>query len=346
MNPARPSSKLRVHPGPAPGEAVDPVCGMTVIPGQAAGGSHVHAGTTYHFCSPSCRTRFAANPEAFLGKPPVAMEPAPPAAGRSGDARIYTCPMHPEVQQVGPGSCPICGMALEPQQVTLRRGPQPRAGRHDPAAVGQRRADGAAGAAGHVGDAAGPARARRPGAAGDGLAAAGAGHAGGAVGRLAVLRARLGVAGAAPAEHVHADRARHRGGLPVQRGRHAGAGPAARRRPRPRRRGARCTSRRRRSSSRWCCWGRCWSCGPGRPPPAPSARCWTSPAHRPRACATTASDEDVPLAAVAAGRPPAGAAGREGARSTAWCRRAASAVDESMLTGEPMPVEKAPGRPR
>jgi Cu+-exporting ATPase len=125
MNQARPTSKLRVHQGPAPGETVDPVCGMTVIPGQAAGGSHVHAGTTYHFCSPSCRTRFAADPEAFLGKRPVAMEPAPPAAGRSGDTRVYTCPMHPEVQQVGPGSCPICGMALEPKQVTRDEGPNP-----------------------------------------------------------------------------------------------------------------------------------------------------------------------------------------------------------------------------
>ena len=124
MDPARPS-KLRVQSGPAAGEAVDPVCGMTVVPGQAAGGSHVHGGTTYHFCSPSCRTRFAANPEAFLGKPPVGMDHGTQAPPATGDTRIYTCPMHPEVQQVGPGSCPICGMALEPRDVTVDEGPNP-----------------------------------------------------------------------------------------------------------------------------------------------------------------------------------------------------------------------------
>jgi P-type Cu+ transporter len=120
----RPSG-LRVHTGPAGDETVDPVCGMTVTPGRAPGGSHVHAGTTYHFCRPSCRTRFAADPGAFLGKPTVAMEPDVEAPAAPGDTRIYTCPMHPEVQTVGPGSCPICGMALEPRDVTADEGPNP-----------------------------------------------------------------------------------------------------------------------------------------------------------------------------------------------------------------------------
>ena len=121
MDPARPT-KLRIHGGPAAGQVVDPVCGMLVTPGEALGGSHEHAGTTYHFCMPSCRARFAANPAAFIGKPPAGME-VPVAA--TGDTRIYTCPMHPEVQQVGPGSCPICGMALEPREVSLDEGPNP-----------------------------------------------------------------------------------------------------------------------------------------------------------------------------------------------------------------------------
>lgn len=87
--------------------AKDPVCGMTVdprTPHQA-----VHAGRTYHFCSGKCRERFVAEPEQFL---------SPPARPTSSDGAIYTCPMHPDVRQVGPGACPICGMALEPEAPT------------------------------------------------------------------------------------------------------------------------------------------------------------------------------------------------------------------------------------
>jgi len=71
----------------------------------------------YFFCSGRCRERFEADPEKFLA--PRAPEPAGPAGA------IYTCPMHPEVKQVGPGSCPICGMALEPEQVSLDDAPDP-----------------------------------------------------------------------------------------------------------------------------------------------------------------------------------------------------------------------------
>ncbi|MFI5324807.1 MAG: heavy metal translocating P-type ATPase [Candidatus Rokuibacteriota bacterium] len=95
----------------------DPVCGMDVTPGDAAGGSAEHAGTTYWFCNPSCRERFIADPARFLH--PTA--PVGPGAGQ--DTRVYTCPMHPEVRRAGPGSCPKCGMALEPLQVTADEAP-------------------------------------------------------------------------------------------------------------------------------------------------------------------------------------------------------------------------------
>src|SRR5262249_52989332 len=86
--------------------AVDPVCGMTVDADQPKGGHVVHASVRYAFCSPSCAARFRAEPERYL-------QPPEPVAAPPGE---YTCPMHPEVVQLGPGSCPICGMALEPKQ--------------------------------------------------------------------------------------------------------------------------------------------------------------------------------------------------------------------------------------
>jgi Cu+-exporting ATPase len=96
---------------------------MDVTPGGAAGGSADHAGATYWFCSPSCRGRFAANPSKYVSAAsaaPPRQAPTPKAA----DTRIYTCPMHPEVRQVGPGSCPKCGMALEPlEPVAEAEGP-------------------------------------------------------------------------------------------------------------------------------------------------------------------------------------------------------------------------------
>ncbi|WP_426661187.1 heavy metal translocating P-type ATPase [Rhodanobacter aciditrophus] len=90
--------------------AKDPVCGMTVDP-QATAHHAEHAGHAYHFCSARCRGKFVADPEAYLGK----RQPLPPAPAGT----IYTCPMHPEVQQVGPGECPKCGMALEPMMPAL-----------------------------------------------------------------------------------------------------------------------------------------------------------------------------------------------------------------------------------
>src|SRR5262245_17093200 len=93
----------------------DPVCGMTVDP-DTAKWRHRHAGQPYYFCSKRCQERFAADPTLYL-RPLAAPEPPPGA--------IYTCPMHPEVRQPGPGSCPICGMALEPLLGAPDAGPDP-----------------------------------------------------------------------------------------------------------------------------------------------------------------------------------------------------------------------------
>jgi Cu+-exporting ATPase len=87
--------------------ALDPVCGMKVDPAKAAGSADAH-GKTYHFCSQHCLAKFRADPAKYVEKEKPATPPSAPA-----DVK-YTCPMHPEVVQVGPGSCPKCGMALVP----------------------------------------------------------------------------------------------------------------------------------------------------------------------------------------------------------------------------------------
>ena len=110
-------------PGPSccstktsPGEATvkDPVCGMSVDPTTTAHRAN-HDDQDYFFCSAGCRTRFVADPQRYLN-PRVEADPVIPGA-------IYTCPMHPEIRQEGPGSCPICGMALEPETVTAEAPP-------------------------------------------------------------------------------------------------------------------------------------------------------------------------------------------------------------------------------
>ncbi len=97
--------------------AKDPVCGMSVDPATAKHKAD-HAGATYYFCSGGCREKFVANPAKYL-RP----QPAKPAAAAPGV--MYTCPMHPQIRQLGPGSCPICGMALEPEVPTAETGPNP-----------------------------------------------------------------------------------------------------------------------------------------------------------------------------------------------------------------------------
>jgi Cu+-exporting ATPase len=91
---------------------------MTISPADAVGTAD-YAGQTYHFCSDSCLEQFRANPAKFVG--PSAHVKAPPSAADM--EAEYTCPMHPEIRQKGPGSCPICGMALEPVNVTLDEAP-------------------------------------------------------------------------------------------------------------------------------------------------------------------------------------------------------------------------------
>jgi Cu+-exporting ATPase len=93
----------------------DPVCGMSVDP-VTSKQRFDHDGKTFHFCSAGCRTKFAADPKAYLDKTPRAAAPA---------GTIYTCPMHPQIRQVGPGNCPICGMALEPEVASLDAPPNP-----------------------------------------------------------------------------------------------------------------------------------------------------------------------------------------------------------------------------
>ncbi len=97
--------------------ATDPVCGMTVDRGTAKH-VHQHDDEQHYFCSTKCETKFKDNPENYLGDRP---EPEPMPEGT-----IYTCPMHPEIEQVGPGTCPKCGMALEPMGApSADEGPNP-----------------------------------------------------------------------------------------------------------------------------------------------------------------------------------------------------------------------------
>ena len=100
------------------GTAVDPVCGMSVAI-EGASFVHEHDASQHYFCSSRCLDKFRADPELYLSNAHLdAVEDVPEGA-------IYTCPMHPEIRQPGPGSCPICGMALEPETVTLDEGPDP-----------------------------------------------------------------------------------------------------------------------------------------------------------------------------------------------------------------------------
>jgi Cu+-exporting ATPase len=120
-----------VAPAAGGADTLDPVCGMRVDPATARH-RHAHLARTYYFCSDRCRGKFAADPAKYLAAEagasahthaPAPEAPAPEAPVPEG--AIYTCPMHPEVRQVGPGSCPICGMGLEPLLVTAEAGANP-----------------------------------------------------------------------------------------------------------------------------------------------------------------------------------------------------------------------------
>src|SRR5688572_26952006 len=125
-------------PPPSTERVLDPVCGMSVNPATAKGGSLDHGGHTYYFCNPRCRERFAADPAKYLpaaapatteaeapaparshgvaSAPPAHAHPAPPSAKAAPSGTVYVCPMDPEVREDSPGPCPKCGMALEPEQ--------------------------------------------------------------------------------------------------------------------------------------------------------------------------------------------------------------------------------------
>jgi heavy metal translocating P-type ATPase len=120
-----------IHPRDArtPPTVKDPVCGMDVDP--ATSGHHLeHDGETFYFCSAGCKARFETSPGVYTGQDrsqgqdrAQAQHGAPAARVPEGGSAEYTCPMHPEIRQAGPGSCPICGMALEPVLVTADTGP-------------------------------------------------------------------------------------------------------------------------------------------------------------------------------------------------------------------------------
>ncbi|MGH6869402.1 MAG: YHS domain-containing protein, partial [Methylocella sp.] len=113
------------HPPQAPSNAIgevpdmakDPVCGMDVDR-RSAKHSAEYVGHAYYFCSQGCKTKFVADPVSY-----ICDQPKPPALVQEGT--IYTCPMHPEIRQTGPGHCPICGMALEPDVASADTGPNP-----------------------------------------------------------------------------------------------------------------------------------------------------------------------------------------------------------------------------
>ncbi|MFZ1700971.1 MAG: heavy metal translocating P-type ATPase [Pyrinomonadaceae bacterium] len=104
---------------PKTGETfIDPVCGMSVVP-ETAAGKYDFDGKTYYFCSAGCLSKFKQNPSNFLKKEKEEKITA------ESEGVEYTCPMHPEIVKIGPGSCPICGMALEPKEISLDDTPDP-----------------------------------------------------------------------------------------------------------------------------------------------------------------------------------------------------------------------------
>src|SRR5262245_45281087 len=110
---------LKVSPAASPGTEIDPVCGMRVAPERAAG-RYEYKGTTYFFCSAGCLAKFRADPERYLAPGAKHESMGHPVTSPSvPEGSRWTCPMHPEIVTDRPGSCPICGMALEPMTVSL-----------------------------------------------------------------------------------------------------------------------------------------------------------------------------------------------------------------------------------
>ena len=118
------SGHTELHTSQALPAVKDPVCGMDVDPATSKHRAE-YEGQTYYFCSEHCRAKFEVDPASYVDPHAAAAfdQHAAAAAPVSGDVAEWTCPMHPEIRQPGPGSCPICGMALEPVTVTADSGP-------------------------------------------------------------------------------------------------------------------------------------------------------------------------------------------------------------------------------
>ena len=332
-NEPRPCPRRTATARRRPELAKDPVCGMSVDPASAKHSAEF-AGQTYYFCCAGCREKFLAEPQRYLGEAPAEAAPSAPAG------TIYTCPMHPEIRQVGPGSCPICGMALEPETPAAETGTKSGTRRHDAAILGRRGAGGSRGGARNGWPVVEPRRDRQS--AGDELDSIGPGDAGGPLGGLAVLRARRAVDRLAQSQHVHPDRAGDGRRLDLQR----------RRDRRPWRSfpppfaawtaPSRSISKRRRRSPRWCCSDRC-SNFRARERTGGAIRALLDLAPKTaRRVRPDGSDEDVALERVAVGdrlrvRP------GDKVAIDGEILEGRSAIDESMVTGESMPVSKTIG---
>jgi Cu+-exporting ATPase len=110
---------------PGAGQTHDPVCGMVVQPATATNRAE-HAGQTYYFCCGGCKAKFMADPGQYL-KPTAEPKPSTPSAPKAlvAQGTIYTCPMHPQIRRSEPGNCPICGMTLEPEGIPEAEGTSP-----------------------------------------------------------------------------------------------------------------------------------------------------------------------------------------------------------------------------
>jgi Cu+-exporting ATPase len=118
----KPLPMMMPPPSAAGGGEIDPVCGMSVQP-ESAAGSHIYEGKTYYFCSVGCLNKFRSDPAPYLV--PLSQRQSKAVAVPAGSTVEYICPMDPEVLETKPGACPICGMALEPKIVSLEEGPNP-----------------------------------------------------------------------------------------------------------------------------------------------------------------------------------------------------------------------------
>ena len=190
----------------------DPVCGMTVDPANARG-KVAYKGKTYYFCAPGCAERFSQDPEKYLNQsgpaliPTIGMVRSEKAASPVEETDdLYTCPMHPEIVQKGPGACPKCGMALEPVTVAPRGSRKPGTERHDAQIQHQRDPDIAGAADRNVGDVARDAVAACGAGALVDVSTVAANNACGSLGRQRIFSAWLGIDRKSQPQYVYADR--------------------------------------------------------------------------------------------------------------------------------------------